>query len=81
MTRVRPHRKLTDMQQVVAECIGRGKDYKDAAAELGIRSHTVRVHVRAISQLLPNPDMLPPLRHVMLWAAHEAWLTTTGVSA
>lgn len=79
MTRVRPHRPLTDMQQVVAECLGRGKDYQEAAAELGISAQTVRVHVRAISQLLPNPDSLPPQTHVMLWAAHEAWLTKSGV--
>jgi DNA-binding NarL/FixJ family response regulator len=81
MTRVRPHRDLTEMETVVAECLSRGKDYVGAAKELGIKKSTVRSHVRAISQKLPNPDNIHPLRHVMLWAAREAWLTKTGVSA
>lgn len=80
MTRVRPARPLTDMQQVVAEAIGRHGSYVRVSKELGIAVATVRVHVRTIAGLLPNPDELEPLVHVTLWAAHEAWLTRSGVA-
>lgn len=71
--KVAPQRPLTNMQQVVAECIGRGKSYGAAAKELGIDVSTVRVHVHAIAQLLSNPEALRPWRLVFLWAAQEQW--------
>jgi DNA-binding NarL/FixJ family response regulator len=79
MTRVHPHRPLTDMEQVVAEALPRLGTYERVAEELGSAPSTVRVHVRNISGKLPNPDELEPLIHVILWAAHDAWLTKTGV--
>jgi DNA-binding NarL/FixJ family response regulator len=70
---VQPRKPLTNMQQVVAESLGRLSTYSAVAKELGIAESTVRVHVHAIARLLPNPDTLAPSRVVLIWAAQRRW--------
>lgn len=70
-----PIRPLTDAQQRVADLIGKGYDAQRVGAHLHIETTTVRSHVAAIANLIPNPDDIAPYRLVMLWAAHRQWLS------
>lgn len=67
-----PRRPLTEMQEVVAQLLGQGHDYRAVAKRLGLAVSTVRVHAHAVAHLLPNPDSLRPARLVFLWAARRA---------
>lgn len=68
-----PLRPLTEMQEAVCEFVARGWSGRRIAKRLGIDESTVRVHIHAVAQLLPNPDELRPQKLVMLWAAHREW--------
>lgn len=70
-----PIRPLTEAQQRVANLIAKGYDAHRVASELHVETCTVRAHVVAIANLIPNPDDIAPYRLVMLWAAHHRWLT------
>jgi DNA-binding CsgD family transcriptional regulator len=70
---VHPRRPLTKKQRRVADCFARGLDTTQTAAKLGLDPSTVRNHISAIANLLPNPDNLRPARAVFLWAAHRLW--------
>lgn len=70
-----PRKPLTEMQFVVGKRVGGGATYAEVAQALSLSPSTVRVHVHAISQLLPNPKNLAPWRHVFLWSSRYAWPT------
>jgi hypothetical protein len=79
MTTPHPVRPLTPRQQQIATLAAQGMTCPQIALALTragtpIRAGRVRNVVREISQLLPNPDCLGALRHVQLWAAHQAWI-------
>lgn len=58
---------LTAARQRVADCLARGLSYADTAKELGICRTTVKAHVFAIAQRIPNPDGLPQKEAILRW--------------
>lgn len=69
-----PIRPLTPQQQAIAELVGYGYDAEQIADRLKITVSTVRLAVKHIAYLFPNPDNLRPWRLVLLWAAHQRWV-------
>lgn len=66
-------RALTPTQERVAERMGRGLSYAQAAEDLGVAPSTVKAHVQCIAMKLDNPESLPPKSLVSLWAARQEW--------
>lgn len=58
---------LTAARQRVADCMARGLSYAQTAVELGIRRDTVKAHVFAIAQRIPNPHGLPQKVAILRW--------------
>lgn len=67
-----PIREPTARQMQVVERLARGLTYREIALELGIATRTVKMHVRDVAMLLPNPHSLPAARLVVSWAAARA---------
>lgn len=68
-----PIRSLTVQQERVVDAIRRGKTYAEIGMELGIGRETVKGHVAAIMNVLPNPDQLEPRDCIFLWSWWRAW--------
>lgn len=59
--------RLTRRRVSVLLLLELGKGYKAIAAELEIHEETVRDHVQAIAQALPNHREMSPRDKVLLW--------------
>lgn len=68
---VKPFRPLTPAQEKVAVLIGEGHGCRGVARSLGVSPWTVRAHVNAIANLLPDDD-LKPWERVRIWAILRA---------
>lgn len=78
---INPIRTLTPTQAKVARLVSFGYDYDRIGTELSISPKTASVYVSAIADLLPNPDGLKPYTLVLLWSAHQRWLTDRDSAA
>lgn len=61
-------RAITATQRRVALLLGANLSYQQAADTLGVSRDTIRAHVFATAQRLPNPHGLPQKRLVTAWA-------------
>lgn len=73
--------RLTPAEDQVARLVAHGYDYPRIAITLAVSPRTIAVHVHRIAAKLPNPDGLKPYTLVLLWAAHQRWLTEREASA
>ena len=58
---------LTDRQRQVAELAAKGCSDREIGRALGISRDTVRAHIFAIAQKIPNPLGLPQKAAVRAW--------------
>ena len=72
---------LTVVELEIAELAGRGYGHARIAVLLHREPDGVRKAVERIAMKLDNPDDLPPLTLVQLWAAHRIWLRQHPVAA
>jgi len=69
-----PVRPLTRQRERVVAGILRGLTYREIGGSMGgIRVDTVKGHVAAILNILPNPDQLPPRDCIFRWGLWRAW--------